>query len=103
MKLETSTKDGEYIVRISGDIDHHRAPGIREEIDRVLEKTRPRRLVLDLGQTDFMDSSGLGLILGRLRKTGEMEIAMTLINPNPAVQKILRLAGVENMLDIRYL
>ena len=88
---------------IGGDIDHHSAKYIREAIDKEIFLHRPHVTVLELSHVDFMDSSGLGLILGRLRKTGEMAIAMTLVNPNPAVQKILRFAGVENMLDIRYL
>ncbi len=103
MKLLTAEKEGDYIVRITGDIDHHSAPGIREEIDRELKRIRPKSLVLDLGSTDFMDSSGLGLILGRLRRTQELGIALTLLNPTEQIVKILRLAGVEKTLDIRYL
>lgn len=103
MKILTAARDGEYVVRIAGEIDHHTTPGIREEIDGYLEENRPHRLILDLGATTFMDSSGLGLILGRLRKAGEEKIDMVLVNPNQSILKILRLAGVEKMLDIRYL
>lgn len=103
MKLLTAEKDGDLIVRLTGDIDHHSAPGIREEIDRELDRIRPKKLILDLGSTDFMDSSGLGLILGRLRKTQEQGTALVLANPSVPILKILRLAGVENALDIRYL
>lgn len=101
MKLITALKDGDYIIRISGDIDHHATVGLREEIDGVLERENPRRLVMDLGSTDFCDSSGLGLILGRYRKTVEKNMEFLLVNPTPEIMKILRLAGVDKMLDIR--
>lgn len=103
MRLCTLMKDGEFVVRITGDIDHHASPGIREQIDRQVVDLAPKRLILDLGSTDFMDSSGLGLILGRLRLCEESGIRFTLVNPSGAVMKILRLAGVEKRLDIQYL
>lgn len=91
------------MVRITGDVDHHSAPNIREEIDQELLKTRPRELILDLSGTDFMDSSGLGLILGRLRKARELNCRLTVLNPTEQIIRILRLAGVEKTLNIEYL
>ena len=103
MKILTAEKDSCLLVRITGEIDHHTAPEIRQEIDGELERLRPEKLILDLGQTDFMDSSGLGLILGRMRKTEEMQVNFTLLNPSPSILKILRFAGVEKKLEIEYL
>ena len=102
MKLITAVKDKDLLVRVTGDIDHHSAPGIREEIDRALEREKPARLLLDLGETDFMDSSGLGLILGRKRKTEEMGISLVLINPTQGCKKILHLAGMESEIEMKY-
>ncbi len=101
MKLITAEKDGDLVVSITGDVDHHSATGIREEIDRLLEEKKPSALLLDLGGTDFMDSSGLGLILGRKRKTEEMGIGLVLINPTDGCRKILRLAGMENQIEMK--
>ena len=97
------TKGDTLVVRVGGEIDHHSAPGIREEIDGYLERNRPKKLIMDLGGTSFMDSSGLGLILGRLRKTQEMKMEMVLANPSVSVLRILQLAGVEKLLSIQYL
>ena len=103
MKILTAEKNGALIVRVTGDIDHHSAIGLREEIDGELERSSPKEMILDLGGTDFMDSSGLGLILGRVRKTGERGIRLTLLNPSEQILRILRLAGVERSLNIEYL
>ena len=101
MKLITAVKDGDLLAHVTGDIDHHSAPGIREEIDRLLEEKKPARLLLDLGETDFMDSSGLGLILGRKRKTDELGIGLVLINPTEGCKKILHLAGMEHQIEMK--
>ena len=103
MKLLTAQNDTDLIARITGDIDHHSAPGIREEIDRLLLEQKPKRLMLDLSGTDFMDSSGLGLILGRKRKTEEIGARLVLVNPTEGCLKILRLAGMEKQMEIKYL
>ncbi|MBR2615600.1 MAG: STAS domain-containing protein [Clostridia bacterium] len=100
MKLVTAQREDALIVRVTGDVDHHSAPGLREAIDEKMESLSPREIILDLSGTDFMDSSGLGLILGRLRKTRERGIRLTLFHPTPAIRKILHLAGVEESLNI---
>ena len=93
-------KDGVLTVQLPKDVDHHVAKIARGKIDAMLEQHRPTQLLLDLTQTQFMDSSGLGLILGRARVTGELGIHYQLINPNPATMKILEMAGVDRMLSI---
>ncbi len=103
MKILTAAKDDCLVVRLTGDIDHHSACSARCQIDEEIEETKPKRVVLDLTETEFMDSSGLGLILGRLRKTKERGIRFQLLNPGEQVLRILRLAGVEKQLEIQYL
>jgi stage II sporulation protein AA (anti-sigma F factor antagonist) len=102
MKLITAEKNGNLIARITGDIDHHSAPGIREEIDRAVREKKPQNLILDLEETDFMDSSGLGLILGRKRKTEEEGCGFVLLNPPKQVLRILKFAGVDHLMEIQY-
>ena len=88
---------------LTGEIDHHSAPMLREKMDEAIFLYRPQRTVIVLGHLDFMDSSGLGLILGRMRKTEEMKVGFQLLNPPDSIRKILRLAGVENKVEIEYL
>ena len=85
---------------IHGDIDHHNARVIRMQIDDALYKQRPRKLTLDLSRVEFMDSSGLGLILGRFNKASEMGTEFTLLNPADSVRKILDVAGIARMIKI---
>ncbi len=85
---------------IEGDIDHHNARQIRSRIDTKVFIQRPSELVLDLSRVSFMDSSGLGLILGRYTKAVELGIDFKVINPTPQIKRILDLAGTERLIKI---
>ena len=88
------------IIRIPGEIDHHSAKALREEIVRAIFYHRPHTLALSLSEVSFMDSSGLGLILGRLSRIQELGGELVIADPNLQVMKILRLAGLEKKIRI---
>ncbi len=88
-------------VTIPGEIDHHSARTIREEIDRSLFYYRPKELVLNLAEVSFMDSSGLGLILGRMTRMQELGGRLVIADPSRETVKILKLAGLEKVLTFR--
>jgi stage II sporulation protein AA (anti-sigma F factor antagonist) len=85
---------------VSDDIDHHRAKGLREEIDARLYADRPEYFKLDMSGVSFMDSSGLGLILGRFTLCRELGIDFALSEPSREVEKILDLAGTSRLIRI---
>lgn len=87
-------------VFIKGEIDHHNAKGIRAKIDADLCGLRPKELILDLSGVNFMDSSGLGLILGRYTKASDLGIGFKVQRPTPATLKILDLAGADRIITI---
>lgn len=83
-------------VRIRGEIDHHTAAPMRADIDELLFSRRPTELVLDMSGVSFMDSSGLGLIMGRYGILRQLGGRLILRDPSPETISILRLAGMEN-------
>ena len=93
-------EDGVMIAILRGEIDHHTALPVRRAIDEALCRHRPRLLRLDVSSIDFMDSSGLGLLMGRYALIKRMGGEMVLLSPTPAVLRIVRLAGMERMLRI---
>ena len=97
---ESEYSDGLLVVRIKGEIDHHSAVAMRCGIDGEIEDTKPSKLILDLSAVDFMDSSGLGLILGRYSAVKKVCGELLVLNPNAGVMKILRLAGAERIIKI---
>ena len=98
--FETQSRNGLLCVYLYGEIDHHSAVALREDLDRLLWRERPRRLVLNLSRIEFMDSAGLGLLMGRYRLVRELGATMALTSPNARVMKILRLAGMERFVEI---
>ncbi|MCL2634366.1 MAG: anti-sigma factor antagonist [Oscillospiraceae bacterium] len=80
-----------------GDIDHHSAAGIRAEIDAALENSTPRILILDFGGVNFMDSSGIGLILGRMRLLEGFGGQIFIKNVSGHAEKIIKLAGLSSL------
>ena len=89
-------------IRVRGEIDHHTAAAIRQGIDATLFEKRPSKLILDLSAVSFMDSSGLGLIMGRYSVMKELGGDMTVWNPSPETRAILTLAGMERLVKILY-
>ncbi len=89
-------------IRIRGEIDHHTAAAIRQGIDATLFEKRPAKLILDLSAVSFMDSSGLGLIMGRYSVMKELGGEMMVWNPSRETRSILTLAGMERLVRIEY-
>ena len=89
-------------IHVRGEIDHHTAASIRQGIDATLFEKRPAKLILDLSAVSFMDSSGLGLIMGRYSVMKELGGEMTVWNPSPETRAILTLAGMERLVKIAY-
>ena len=80
-------------VKLKGEIDHHSASVLRRELDELICRLRPKKLMLDLSGVDFMDSSGLGLIMGRYTLLDSLGGETVLLNPTEGIRKILDLAG----------
>ena len=87
--------------RLSGEIDHHTAAVLREEIDRELFLRQPAALVLDLSGVSFMDSSGLGLVMGRYTKASELGCKLTLRGCSERIKKIFVLSGMDKVIGIK--
>ena len=80
-----------------GEIDHHTAKEIREELDKQIYALLPKEIVLSLSDVGFMDSSGLGLIVGRLVTAKEVGATLTLTGVDARTMKIFEMAGLERM------
>ena len=86
---------------LHGEIDHHSAVIARADIDAEIDRVRPKTLLLDLSDISFCDSSGLGLVMGRLRKMNTRGGTAVVVNPSDRVEKVLRLAGMDRLMTIR--
>ena len=97
MNLQIELKNSVMTALISGELDHHTAAFLREEIDTTAEKVRPKTLRLDFSEVPFMDSSGIGLILGRVRKVSGWGGRVAIFGLSPQLRKMAELSGVASL------
>lgn len=98
MEMTALTRQDKMIVFLSGEIDHHSVKDIRDDIDKIMIESKPKAIILNLTGIGFMDSSGLGLILGRYRRASELGIQMFISGADNNVLKILKMAGVDKLI-----
>jgi stage II sporulation protein AA (anti-sigma F factor antagonist) len=96
--LEIINSGDRLTVLLSGEIDHHNLKNFRGIIDAQVETHTPRLLVLDFNGVSFMDSSGIGLILGRKRIAESYGGTLVIKNASGYVLKLIKLAGLTPML-----
>ena len=99
MKFEQRTRA--LTVTLPAEIDHHSARPIREEADMWITKLRPETVVLDFSGVKFMDSSGIGLILGRYNKVAPIGGRVIVECADRRTLQLLRLAGVQKLVEIK--
>ncbi|MDD6269624.1 MAG: anti-sigma factor antagonist [Oscillospiraceae bacterium] len=90
------------IAALSGELDHHSVRNIREEIDTAISEQQPEKLALDFGGVTFMDSSGIGLILGRCKIMGGIGGTTAIWNPPPHIRRVMKLSGIERIARIEH-
>ncbi|HCC00020.1 MAG TPA: anti-anti-sigma factor [Ruminococcaceae bacterium] len=100
MALKTESDAHILTVFLEGEIDHHIAKSIREEIDMSIERVHPATLALDFGEVTFMDSSGIGLVMGRYREMKQLNGSVTVKNAPASIRKVMRLAGLDKLAHI---
>lgn len=82
---------------LQGELDHHTAREMRDAIDAAVELHMPTLLILDFSEVGFMDSSGIGLVMGRYRLLSKTGAQLHLQGMAPAINKVMKLAGVERL------
>ena len=87
-------------VVIAGELDHFAAPQIRRQLDEIVDTPSVVHLVLDLENLTFMDSSGIGVLLGRLRALQARGGTLSVKNMQPPIEKLFRLSGLHRVIGI---
>ncbi len=97
MQLELAREEGNLTAALIGELDHHTAADLRQKIDAAVLACRPRRLIIDLSRLTFMDSSGIGLIMGRHRLMLSLEGDLRLQGASQRMERMIRLAGLDKL------
>lgn len=88
-------------ILLPSELDHPASDYIRRETDKIMSRIYIRTIVFDFARTTFMDSSGIGLLMGRYRALGMRAASIRAIHVSSYMDKLLRLSGVHKFIEIR--
>ena len=97
MVIRIEAAADETTVWLSGELDHHAARELRRQVDLAVERNRPQRLRLDFSDVSFMDSSGIGLIMGRYRLMQLEGGSLSVTGASERLRKVMHMAGLDKL------
>jgi len=99
MYLNFEKIDDKLIVHLNGELDHHSAQEVRNRIDDRLEREKIKKLIMDFSGVTFMDSSGIGVVIGRYKKLSANGGKVCVVNVKGTVNKVFELSGMYKIIS----
>jgi stage II sporulation protein AA (anti-sigma F factor antagonist) len=97
MEVKLEMEQDVLTARLRGELDHHTAAALRQKIDGAAESHNPHTLILDFSHISFMDSSGIGLILGRYKLMRGKGGTLKVTGASPRQLQVMKMAGLEKL------
>ncbi|HEY0827053.1 MAG TPA: anti-sigma F factor antagonist [Bacilli bacterium] len=101
LQIEMEHHRKALIVRLKGELDHHNAHLVKARMEEAIEKGDSSHIILSMKDLDFMDSSGLGVILGRYKQITGKGGKMVVCDINPAIYRLFEMSGFFKILTIQ--
>ena len=100
MEIQATTIDRNLLLELSGELDHPGARKALRELEQALDAALPRKLVLDLEGVTFMDSSGIGVVIGRCKNVRFSGGYVRAVNLNGQIRRIFKLSGLQKIIEV---
>ena len=100
MEKEFQITGTSLIIHLPAEVDHHSDSRLKETADRLIQEENIRRIVFDFEQTGFMDSSGIGMIVGRYKNIRFMGGTVIAIRVSERIRRLLTMSGIYKVMDI---
>lgn len=100
MNIEYDIKDKLLVLKITEEIDHHTTEKIRRIVDNEITRYMPRKVVFDFNKVSFMDSAGIGMIIGRYKTANMVGGVVEMVNVKPSIKKIFEMSGVSKIIPV---
>lgn len=88
------------IIYLAGDIDQHKVSSIRDDVDSSIKNNNVRNIIFDFEKVDFMDSSGIGMVLSRYKSMGELGGKLILTSVSENTMRLFDMVGIKKIIDI---
>jgi stage II sporulation protein AA (anti-sigma F factor antagonist) len=99
LRLNLKVENNILVVYLDGELDHHSAEEVREDIDSAIDSKNIRNLIFELSNMKFMDSSGIGVVIGRYKKIDNLGGKVGVVISNPHVDRIFQMAGIYKIIN----
>ncbi len=100
MNIDYIKKDKQLVIEITEDIDHHVAERIRRKIDEQITRYMPRKTIFDFSRVTFMDSAGIGMIIGRYKMMKLIGGSLEIVNVGNQTKRILEMSGIGKIIPM---
>jgi len=100
MEIELTGEKKLLTVRVGGELDHHTVDDIRMRVERELRRTGAINVAFDFSDVTFMDSSGIGVIMGRYKTVRSLGGRVVIFGMSKEIERIVRMAGIDRIADI---
>jgi len=100
LESEFVKEDKLLLVKITEEIDHHTTEKIRRIVDNEITRYMPRKVVFDFNKVSFMDSAGIGMIIGRYKTANMVGGVVEMVNVKPSIKKIFEMSGVSKIIPV---
>lgn len=100
MNIEFDEMDKLLYIQITEEIDHHTTEKLRRKMDYEITRFMPRKVVFDFSKVSFMDSAGIGLLIGRYKLAKLLGGNTKIVNSSKAVKKMLEMSGVVRIIPV---
>ncbi|GLC28658.1 anti-sigma F factor antagonist [Clostridium omnivorum] len=100
MYLKFENEKDTLIVYLMGELDHHSAEEVRTKIDDRLDRSGITKLIMDFTNVTFMDSSGIGVVIGRFKKLSLKKGEVCIANVNSSVKRVFELSGMFKIIKL---
>ena len=99
MELQYRMENGRLTAALTGELGHHEALGLMDRLGRLAEAWLPGEMVLDLGGLEFMDSSGIGMMIGRYKRMRSRGGTMGVMAGDARIERMMELSGLYQIVD----
>lgn len=100
MQVKLSNKGTTLIVNVIGELDHHCAEYIRQKVDHEMIKSTTKNIIFDFSKISFMDSSGIGVIIGRYKNIQQLNGKIAMIHVSDQIKKIFEMSGLLKIIPL---
>ncbi len=98
MQIKHRVYENTLYVVLSGELDEHSAYSARTGLDEIFDMPKFKQIIIDLSELDFMDSTGIGVLIGRYKRMKDKNIPIFICNPSSHAERIFKMTGLYDIM-----